>query len=77
MTDWLLWVHVKETPIVYGIVSLWVGLVGMTALGQGGVSGAFFIGYSLDSFVDLFLSRFETGATAAVEAARAKFKTAS
>ncbi len=74
VADWLLWVHVKETPIVYGIMSLWVGLAGMAALGQNSISGAFFVGYSLDSFVDLFLSRFETGATTAMEAARAKLK---
>ncbi len=76
VTDWFLWVHVKETAIVYGIVSLWVGLAGIAAMGQSSVPAAFFVGYSLDSFVDLFLSRFETGATAAVEAQRAKYKTA-
>jgi hypothetical protein len=83
VADWLLWVHVKETQIVYGILFLWVGLagwvwlLGTTEMGQASLSGAFFVGYSLDSFVDLFLSRFETGANAATEAARAKVKAAS
>jgi hypothetical protein len=79
LTDWLLWVHVKETAIVFGIVSLWVALIGLIALPNtltAGMSGAFFVGYSLDSFVDLFLSRFETTASNAVEAARAKLTAA-
>jgi hypothetical protein len=73
ISDWLLIAHVRETPIVFSILSLWIGLAGLAWMGEAGnLATAFFVGYSLDSFVDLFLARFETGANAAVEAARAK-----
>ena len=59
LDDGLLWVHVKEVPIVAGIASLWVGILGLALL-QPSVAWqtAFFVGYSIDSFVDLFLQRF-------------------
>jgi len=67
----ILWVNVKETSIVMGVVSLWVALAGVASLyphSQVPVSTALLVGYSLDSFVDLFLQRFESKATAATDA---------
>jgi len=58
--DLLMWIHVKQAPIMGGIILLWIGFVGLILL-QGPDWGAgFFIGYSIDSFVDLFLQRFAT-----------------
>jgi hypothetical protein len=67
----LLWVHVKEVPIIVGIVSLWVGLIGL-AFWRPEIDWqtAFFVGYSIDSFVDLFLQRFAQATTARTEALR-------
>jgi hypothetical protein len=57
--DWLLWLHVKEMPILWGILSLWIGIVGLAFMQSDfTLTTAFFVGYSIDSFVDLFLQRF-------------------
>jgi hypothetical protein len=65
LDEGLLWLHVKELPITMGVLSLWVGIIGL-ALWQPDVpwQTAFFVGYSLDSFVDLFLQRFTRTVTA-------------
>jgi hypothetical protein len=65
--DAVLWLHVKEVPLLWSIVFLWVGALGIAATQQlSGWQTAFFVGYSIDSFVDLFLQRFGdfTGAAA-------------
>jgi hypothetical protein len=72
LEDWILWFHVKETSIITGVLSMWVALIGLGASSQTAPGTAFFVGYSLDSFVDLFLQRFETGAAKTVEATKAK-----
>lgn len=77
LEDWVLWFHVKEASIIKGVLSMWVVLVGLVASAQTAPTVAFFVGYSLDSFVDLFLQRFEMGAAKGVEAAKAKLLPAS
>ncbi len=57
--DMVLWIHVKELSIIAGVASLIVGIVGLALLTQKiDWATAFFVGYSIDSFVDLFLQRF-------------------
>ena len=57
--NWVLWVHVKQVSISSGILTLWAGFIILVAVQQIGDAGiAFFAGYSIDSFVDLFLGRF-------------------
>jgi hypothetical protein len=57
--NWVLWVHVKQVTIVSGILTLWAGFVILIAIQQIGDAGAaFFAGYSIDSFIGLFLVRF-------------------
>ena len=57
--NWVLWVHVKQISIISGILTLWVGFIILIAVQQIGDAGAaFFAGYSIDSFVGLFLVRF-------------------
>lgn len=67
--DLLMWIHVKQAPIFAGILLLWVGFVGLIVSQQGtDWEAAFFIGYSIDSFVDLFLQRFTSVATTRTDA---------
>lgn len=57
--NWVLWVHVKQVSILAGILTLWAGFIILVAIQQIGDAGAaFFVGYSIDSFMDLFLVRF-------------------
>jgi len=57
--NWALWVHVKQASIVAGILTLWAGFIILVAIQQIGDAGAaFFAGYSIDSFIGLFLVRF-------------------
>jgi len=57
--NWVLWVHVKQASIVTGILTLWAGFIILVAIQQIGDAGAaFFAGYSIDSFIGLFLVRF-------------------
>jgi len=57
--NWVLWVHVKQVSIISGILTLVAGFIILIAIQQVGDAGAaFFVGYSIDSFVDLFLVRF-------------------
>jgi len=67
--DLLMWIHVKQAPIFAGILLLWMGFVGLIVSQQGpDWEAAFFIGYSIDSFVDLFLQRFTTVAKTRTDA---------
>jgi len=62
--DGLLWIHINETGIIVGIVSLWIGYFGwLFIMGTIDWQTAFLIGYSIDSFVDMFLQRFNTSIT--------------
>lgn len=59
LEDWLIWLHVKEVQIVVGIMSLWIGFIGILVVNKSvPIVTAFFVGYSIDSFADLFLERF-------------------
>jgi hypothetical protein len=73
LEDWFLWVHVREAALLVGIVSVWAVLVGLAlTLSQPGsitFITAFAVGYSLDSFLGLFITRFDTVARSAVDAA--------
>jgi hypothetical protein len=71
LEDWLLWVHIHEIGIIIGTVSLWVGFFGLLLLmGRVEWQMAFLVGYSIDSFVDLFLQRFNTGISSRTGALR-------
>lgn len=62
--NWILWVHVKQVSIVSGILTLWAGFIILIAIQQIGDAGAaFFAGYSIDSFIGLFLVRFTDSAS--------------
>lgn len=64
LDDLLLFIHVREVAIVWTIISTAIGTVGLCFLSPGpSVEAALIVGYSLDSFIDLFLMRFETRAT--------------
>ncbi|MEK6304029.1 MAG: hypothetical protein AABO41_25280 [Acidobacteriota bacterium] len=66
--DWVMWVHVTEVPIMSGIASLWIGIIGLDYFQSGfTATTAFFVGYSIDSFVDLFLERFSGAASASAK----------
>ncbi len=57
--NWVLWVHVKRISIISGILTLWAGFIILIVIQQIQDAGAaFFAGYSIDSFVGLFLVRF-------------------
>jgi hypothetical protein len=72
--DLLMWIHVKEAPIFAGILLLWMGFVGLIFTQQGPDWGAaFFVGYSIDSFVDLFLQRFTSVASTRTDTLRTQF----
>lgn len=59
--DWFTWIHIHERGIIMGIVSMWIGFLGLVFLtGSADWQTAFLVGYSLDSFVDIFLQRFNT-----------------
>lgn len=58
--DWLLWVHIRESSLLISVFYLWVGLVILAFLPNKPIAWtlAFFTGYGIDSFVDLFLQKF-------------------
>ncbi len=58
-----LWLHIKEINIVSGIALIWIGYLFYYYVSQGSDwQAAFFVGYSIDSFMEIFLLRF-TGIT--------------
>lgn len=60
LEDWILWLHVRETAIAWGIAYLWLGfLIVAWTMPASGWQTFFFAGYSIDSIVDLFLERFQ------------------
>ena len=69
--DWLLWLHVKESSLLMAVIYIWVGFIGL-AFSMTGIQWvtAFFVGYSIDSFVDIFLQRFSEGMSAETELIR-------
>jgi hypothetical protein len=68
-----LWIHVKEMSIIAGIGSLIIGIIGLALLTpKVEWETAFFVGYSIDSFVDLFLQRFGKTVATNTEALKGK-----
>jgi hypothetical protein len=59
LNDWVLWVHVRQSQIIKGILYIWLGYIllvfGVPKLDW---TAAFFAGYSIDSVTELFLQRF-------------------
>jgi len=70
LQDWLLWVRVYLGSLIKAIIFLGLALIGF--LFTFGTNGewvtAFFVGYTADSFVDLFLKRFEIFASTQTKA---------
>jgi hypothetical protein len=68
LEDWMMWVHIKEVSIIIGVVFLWVGFLIFVYSGQvADWQAAFFVGYSIDSVIDLFLMRFASTASSRVQ----------
>jgi hypothetical protein len=61
LSKWILRLHVRQTAFLVTAVTLCLGAVALPFLTSKGISWqtAFFVGYSYDSFLDLFLKRFE------------------
>lgn len=61
LSNWVLRVHVRETSYFLSAFSLRLGAIAMAFLFHGSADWktAFFLGYSYDSFMDLFIRRFE------------------
>lgn len=67
LSDWILWLHTKEASLVMNGIYLWMGFIGLIVLKKvDDPLTAFFLGYSVDSVVDLFLERFNTAASSRV-----------
>ena len=61
LEDGFTWIHINEIGIIIGIISMWVGFYGLVFVnGSINWQTAFLVGYSIDSFVDIFLQRFNT-----------------
>jgi hypothetical protein len=62
--SWLRWFHVNEIKNFFASISLYIAFFGLILFFKStDYLTAFFIGYSIDSFVDLFLNRFMQTAT--------------
>lgn len=63
--DWILWVNIRQWPILTGLAYIWTGYL-LLSFGIHGMSwsSAFFAGYSIDSVTELFLGRFEATVSA-------------
>lgn len=65
LEDWFVWIHINEIGVIVGVVSMWIGFFGLLFLsGRVDWQTAFLVGYSIDSFADMFLQRFNTSLTA-------------
>lgn len=59
LEDWFLWGHINESGLIFGVMSMWIGFFGLVFLMDNVQwQTAFLVGYSIDSFVDMFLQRF-------------------
>jgi hypothetical protein len=63
--DFVVWAHVREVQLVLGVLAFLIGVIGLLLVfKRTDIVTAFFVGYSFDSFLDLFLQRFDkTSAT--------------
>ena len=59
--DWMLWIHVREMSILVSILALWLTLFGLAEAFPNGINGvtAFTAGYSIDSILGVFITRFD------------------
>jgi hypothetical protein len=71
LEDWFVWVHVRETALVVGVLSLFAILAGLALLmpeaGALTFVAAFGAGYSFDSILGLFVTRFDGSANVAAQ----------
>jgi hypothetical protein len=71
LEDWFVWVHVRETALIVGVLSLFAILVGLALLmpepGALTFVAAFGAGYSFDSILGLFMTRFDGSGKAAAQ----------
>lgn len=67
--DGLLWFHIKELTVFWGILTLLVGFLGIVFLKLGtDLWTAFLAGYSIDSVIDLVLLRFADVSSTRIDA---------
>ena len=72
LENWYLWIHIKELPLIVTVLSLWIAFFALIFLGQkDDWQTAFFVGYGIDSFVDVFLQKFGSTASSRTAAVRA------
>lgn len=63
--DVFMWIHVKEASVIAGVITLLCVFLGMIVwVKDVNVMTAFLVGYSADSFMDLFLQRFSKAVSA-------------
>jgi hypothetical protein len=76
---WLTWIHVREMSLAITILTMWVIPIGLalTLSNQRiGVETAFFAGYSIDSIIGVFLTRFDGLAKTSSEAVLTRIRPA-
>ena len=58
---WLTWIHVRETSLAITVLTMWIVPIGLalTVPDKIDVPTAFFAGYSIDSIIGIFLTRFD------------------
>lgn len=68
--DWLTWIHVREMSLAITILTMWAIPIGLalTLSDRVGVETAFFAGYSIDSVIGIFLTRFDGLASSSSDA---------
>ena len=73
LDDFLLWIHVREVSIAWTVLSVWVGAIGLSFVQpSASPEAALIVGYSLDSFIDVFLLRFEARTASVARALQGK-----
>lgn len=68
---WLTWIHVREMSLAITVLTMWaipIGLALTLSDERIGVETAFFAGYSIDSIIGVFLTRFDGLAKSSSEA---------
>lgn len=75
LEDWMIWVHVREGSFIKGAICLVFGAVALFWLFPAFEwQTAFFVGYSIDSFLDIFLLRFTTFSSQGIADAEKKIR---
>jgi hypothetical protein len=76
---WLTWIHVRETALAITILTMWAIPIGLalTLTGKSiDVTTALFAGYSIDSIIGVFLTRFDGAAKSSTESLLARLRPA-